>query len=157
MIQKLTMRNADVNLFLRLWIQLDVAPEGLRRDENLSPFQILSMSLDLNEPVVLVQKKLTLLTEQREKISVALLRWNVDKPEYSFAHVRLSAGKREDEKFQEKISLIYKPEKFIFLSITEASCKNFQEKWNFSHLELFFSIQFKMSGNFWDKKTLFLN
>ena len=48
-------------------------------------------------------------------ICLTLLRYNVDKPECSYAQVRLFARKKEDEKFQQVVYVDYKPEDFIYL------------------------------------------
>ena len=49
------------------------------------------------------------------KTSVTLLRYNVDKPENSFAQVRLFARNKEDEKFQQVVYVKYKFEESISL------------------------------------------
>ena len=49
------------------------------------------------------------------KICVTLLRYNVDKPESSFAEVRLLPRKNKDEKFQQVVYVNYKLEQFIYL------------------------------------------
>ena len=49
------------------------------------------------------------------KICVTLLRYNVDKPESSYAQVRLFAREKEDEKFQEVVYVNYKIEEVIYL------------------------------------------
>ena len=46
---------------------------------------------------------------------MTLLRYNVDKPESSYAQVRLFARKKEDEKFQQVVYVNYKLEEFIYL------------------------------------------
>ena len=50
-----------------------------------------------------------------KKICVTLLRYNVDKPESSYAQVRLFARKREDEKVQQVVYVKYKLEEVTFL------------------------------------------
>ena len=49
------------------------------------------------------------------KICVTLLRYNVDKPESSYAQVQLFARKMEDEKFQQVVYVNYKHEDIIYL------------------------------------------
>ena len=49
------------------------------------------------------------------KICVTLLRYNVDKPESSYAQVRSFARKKEDEKFQQVVYVNNKLEEFIYL------------------------------------------
>ena len=46
---------------------------------------------------------------------MTLLRYNVDKPESSYAHFRISAGKKKGEKFQKVVYVNYKIEEFICL------------------------------------------
>ena len=46
---------------------------------------------------------------------MTLLRYNVDKPRSSYARVHLLARKKEDEKFQKKVYVIYKLKKLILL------------------------------------------
>ena len=49
------------------------------------------------------------------RICVTLLRYNVDKPESSYAQVQLFARKEEDEKFQQVVYVKHKFEEFIYL------------------------------------------
>ena len=49
------------------------------------------------------------------KICVTLLRYNVDKPESSYAQIQLFATKKDDEKFQQVVYVKYKLEEFIYL------------------------------------------
>ena len=49
------------------------------------------------------------------KIYVTLLRYNVDKPESSYAQVRIFARKKEDEKLQQVVYVNYKLEEFNYL------------------------------------------
>ena len=49
------------------------------------------------------------------KVCVTLLRYNVDKPESSYAQVRLFARDKENEKFQQVVYVKYKLEQFIYL------------------------------------------
>ena len=46
---------------------------------------------------------------------MTLLRYNVDKPERSYAEGRLFAKKKNDEKFQQVVYVKYKIAEFIFL------------------------------------------
>ena len=46
---------------------------------------------------------------------MTLLRYNVDKPESSYAQIRLFARKNEDEKFQQVVCWNYEFEVFIYL------------------------------------------
>ena len=49
------------------------------------------------------------------KICVTLLRYNVDKPESSYAQIRVIARKTEDEKFQHVVYVNYKLEEIFYL------------------------------------------
>ena len=46
---------------------------------------------------------------------VTLMRYSVEKPESSYAQARLFARKKEDEKFQQVVSVNHKLEDFLFL------------------------------------------
>ena len=48
------------------------------------------------------------------RICVTLLRYNVEKPETSFAQVRIFAKKTEDEKFQQIVYVNYKNEEYMY-------------------------------------------
>ena len=49
------------------------------------------------------------------EICVTLLRYNVEKPESSYAQVQLIARKKEDEIFQQVVYVKYKLEEFFYL------------------------------------------
>ena len=53
--------------------------------------------------------------QANRKICVTLLRYNVEKPEGSYARVRVIAKKKEDEKFQQTVYVNYKSGEFIYL------------------------------------------
>ena len=55
------------------------------------------------------------LCRANRKICVTLLWYNVDKPESSYAQVRLFARKKEDEQFQQVVHVGYKFEEFFYL------------------------------------------
>ena len=46
---------------------------------------------------------------------MTLLRYNVDKPESSYAQVRILERKKNDENFQQVVYVNYKLEEFIYL------------------------------------------
>ena len=73
------------------------------------------MSKDLDEQLKLAQKVIDLVDRANRRICVTLLRYNVDKPESSYAQVRLFARNKEDEKFQQVVYVILKLEEFICL------------------------------------------
>ena len=115
LVQNLTMGEADFNQFMRLRNQLVYAAENYAREENLAPVQIPTLSKDMEEQLKLAHKVVDVVDRANRKICVTLLRYNVDKPENSYAQVRLFARKKEDEKFQQVVYLNYKLEKFIYL------------------------------------------
>ena len=72
------------------------------------------MSRDMDEQLKVAHKVVNVVDRANKKICVTLLRYNVDKPESSYARVRLFAGKKEDEKFQQVVYVKYKLEEFIY-------------------------------------------
>ena len=115
LLQNLTMGEADFNQFMRLTNQLINAAENFAREENLTPVLIPTMSGDMDEQLKLAHNVVDVVDRTNRKISVTLLRYNVDKPESSYAQVRLFARKKEDEKFQQNVYVTYKFEDFIYL------------------------------------------
>ena len=99
LVQNFTMGEADFNQFLRLRNQLVNAAEKFAREENLTPVLIYTMSRDTDEQLKLVHKVVDVVVRTNTKICVTLLRYNLDKPESSYAQVQLFARKKEDEKF----------------------------------------------------------
>ena len=115
LVQNLTMGEANFNQFMRLRNQLVNAAENFAREENLTPVLIPTMSRDMDELLKLAHKVVDVVDRTNRKICVTLLRYNVDKPESSYAQVRLFARKKEDEKFQQVVYVNYKLEEFIYL------------------------------------------
>ena len=115
LVQNLTMGEADFNQLMRLRNQLVFAAENFAREENLTPALIPTMSKDLDEQLKLAHKVVYVLDRANIKICVTLLRYNVDKPESSYAEVQLIARKKEDEKFQQVLYVNYKLEEVIHL------------------------------------------
>ena len=113
--QNLTMGEADFTQFMRLRNQLVNAAENFARDENLTPVLIPTMSRDMDEQLKLADKVVDVVDGTNRKICVTLLRYNVDRPESSYAQVRLNSKKKEDEKFQQVVYVNYKLEEFIYL------------------------------------------
>ena len=109
------MGQADFNQFMRLRNQLVNAAENSARKEFLSSVLIPTMSKDMDEQLKLAHKVVDVLYRANGKICVTLLRYNVDKPESSYAQVRLFARKKEDENFQQVVYVNYKIEQFIYL------------------------------------------
>ena len=73
------------------------------------------MSRDIDERLKLAHNVVDVVDRTNRKISVTLLWYNVDKPESSFAQVRIFARKKEAEKFQQLVFVNYKLEEFIYL------------------------------------------
>ena len=115
LVQNLTKREADFNQFMRLRNQLVNAAENFAREEYLTPLLIPTMSRDIDEQLKLAHKVVDVVDRTNRKICVTLLRYKVDKPESSYAQVRLFARKKEDEKFQQVVYVNYKLEEFVYL------------------------------------------
>ena len=115
LVQKLTMGEADFNQFMRLGNQLLNAAEEFAREYILTPVLISTMARDMDEQFKLAHKVVDVVDRENRKICVTLLRYNVDKPDSSYAQVRLFARKKEDKKFQQVVFVSYKLEEFIYL------------------------------------------
>ena len=109
------MGETDFNQFMRLRSQLVNAAENFAREKNLTPVLIPTMPKDMDEQFKLTHKVVDVVDRANRKICVTLLRYNVDKPESSYAQVRLFAGKKEDERFQQVVYVNYKFEEPIYL------------------------------------------
>ena len=115
LVQNPTMREADSNQFMRMRNQLASAAENIAREEHLTPVLIPTMSKDVDEHFKLAHKVVDVVDRADRRIFVTLPRYNVDKPESSYAQVQLFARKKEDEKFQQIVYVNYKLEEFIYL------------------------------------------
>ena len=115
LVQNLTMGEAHFNQFMRLRNQLVNAAENFAREENLTPVLISTMSKDMDEQLKLAHMVVDVMDRTNRKICVTLLRYNVDKPESSYAQVRLFARKKEDEKFQQVVYVKHKIEEVFYL------------------------------------------
>ena len=73
----------------------------------MKPLPIPTMSEDMDEQLELAHKIVDVMDRANSKICVSLLRYKVDKPESSYAQVRLFARKKEDEKFQQVVYVNY--------------------------------------------------
>ena len=104
LVQNLTIGETDFNWFIWLRNQLVNAAENFAREENLSSLLISTTSKDLDEQPKLARKVVDVVDRVNSKIGVTLLRYNVDKPESSYAQVRLITSKKEDEIFK-KLSM----------------------------------------------------
>ena len=114
LVQNLTMAEADFNQFLRFRNQLVNAAENLAREEHLTPVLIPTMSKDIDEPLKMAHKVVDVVDRANRKICVTLLQYKLDKPENSYAQVRIFGRKKENEKFQQVVSVKYIFEEFIY-------------------------------------------
>ena len=67
------------------------------------------------EKLKLAQKVTDKVDRANRKICVTLLRYTVDEPESSYAQIRLIAGKKEGEEFQQIVYVNWKLEESIYL------------------------------------------
>ena len=86
---------------MRLRNQLVIAAESFARVEKLSPVLIPTLSEDMDEQLKLAHKVVNVVDRANRTICETLLRYSVDKPESSYARVRLIARNKEDEQFQQ--------------------------------------------------------
>ena len=98
--QNLSMAEADFNQFMQLWTYLAIVTKNFGREENLVPVLTPTMSKNMDEQLKLAQKVFDVVDRVNRKIYVTLRWYNVEKPESSYAKVRLFAKKNKDEKFQ---------------------------------------------------------
>ena len=101
LIQNLSMGEADFSQFIRKKNQLVIAADNFLREQNLPPVLQSTLSKDMEEQLKLVHKMIDVVDRPNRRICVTLLRYKVDNPETSYAHVRLFGGKKEEEKFQQ--------------------------------------------------------
>ena len=69
----------------------------------------------MEEQLKLVHKVIDVVDCPNRRICVTLLRYKVDKPETSYAQVRLFGPKKEEEKFQQIVYVNYKLDEFLYL------------------------------------------
>ena len=98
---KILQRERQISTSLRLRYQLVDAAQDFAREEILTRVLIPRMSKDMNEQLKLDHKIVDVVDRANRKICVSLLRYDVDKPESSYAQVRLFARKKQDEKLQQ--------------------------------------------------------
>ena len=80
----------------------------------MTPVLIPTMSRDMDEQLKLAHKVVDVVDRTKRKIFVTLLRYNVDKPESSYAQFRFFARKKKDENFQQVVYVNYKLEEFMY-------------------------------------------
>ena len=83
---------------MQLRNQLVVAAEDVTREENLSPLLIPTPFEDMDEQLKLAHKVVDVVDRANRKISVTLLRYDVDRPESSYGRVHFckEEGGREN-------------------------------------------------------------
>ena len=109
------MGEVDFNHFFRQRNQLVVAADNFFRGQNLSPVLQPTLSTDMEEQLKLVHKVIDVVDRPNRRIGVTLLRYKLDKPETSYAQVRLFERKKEEEKFQQIVYVSYKLDEFVYL------------------------------------------
>ena len=113
--QNISMGEADFNQFFRQRNQLVVAANNILREQNLSPVLQSTLSKDMEEQLKLVHKVIDVVDRPHRRICVTLLRYNVDNPQTTYAQVRLFGRKKEEEKFQQIVYVIYKLDECVYL------------------------------------------
>ena len=109
------MGETGFNQFTRLRKQLVIAAEKFGIEENWSLVLKPTRSEDMHEQLKLAHKLVEVVNRPCRKICVTLLRYNVAKPESSYAQVRMFARKKEGETFQQVVYVIYKFDEVISL------------------------------------------
>ena len=115
LVQSLTMGEADFNQFMGLRNQLVNALENIAREKNLTQVLIPTKSKHLDGQLKLAHKVVDVVDRANRKSCLTMLRYIVDKPESSYAQVRLFARKKENEKFQQVVQVKFKLEELIYL------------------------------------------
>ena len=113
--QNLTMGEADFNPFIRLRNQLVVAVRDFRKVENLPPVQVKLLAKDMEEQLNFTHKVVEVVDRLDRKICQTMLRYKVEKPETSYAQVRLFGRRNDEEKFNQIVYVNYKLDEFCFL------------------------------------------
>ena len=113
--QNVTRGEADFNQFIQLRNQLVNAAENFAREEDLTPVLILTMTNYMDDQLKLSHKVVDVVDRANRKICVTLVWYDVDKPNSFNVQVRIFARKKEDENFQQFVSVNYKLEEFIYL------------------------------------------
>ena len=69
----------------------------------------------MEEQLKLVHKVIDVVDCPNRRICVTPLQYKADNPETSYAQVRLFGRKKEEEKFQQRVYVIYKLDEFVYL------------------------------------------
>ena len=86
------MGEADFSQHMRLKNQLVIAAENCAREQFLSAVVIPTLSENMDEHPKLAHKLADVVDRANRKICVTPLRYSVDKPDSSYAHVQLFAS-----------------------------------------------------------------
>ena len=97
LVQNLTTGEAVFSQFMLLRNQLAITTENFVREDNLSQVLIPRMSNDMDEQLKLDHNVIDVVDEARRKLFVTPLRYNGEKPESSYAQIRLFPKKKEDK------------------------------------------------------------
>ena len=103
LVQNRTMGEGDFTQFNRIKNQLVNGSDKFGREETFQSMLILRRSQDKDDPLILAEKMIDVVDRAKIMTCVTLLRYNVEKPESSYARVRLFSKKKEDEKFQQNV------------------------------------------------------
>ena len=115
LVQNLTMGEADSNQFMKLRNHLVNAAENFAIEKSQTPVLIPTMSKDMEGLLKLAHNVIDVVDRANRIICVTLLRYNVDKPESSYAPFQSFGRKKGDEKCQQFVYVKYKLEEFIYL------------------------------------------
>ena len=113
--QNLTKGEADFFQFIRLRNQLVVAVRDFCKEENMPTLQVKLLAKNMEEQLKLTHNVFEVGDRPHGKICMAMLRFNVEKPEISYVQVRLFGRRKDEEKFNRIVSVNYKLDEFIFL------------------------------------------
>ena len=113
--QNLTKGEADFNQFIRLRNQLVVGVGDFSKEENLPLVQVRLLAEDMEEQLKLTHKVVEVVDRPHRKICVAMLRYNVEKPETSFVQLRLFGRRKNEENFNQIVYVKYILDEFTYL------------------------------------------
>ena len=74
-----------------------------------------TLSKDKEEQLKLVHKVIDVVDRPNRRICVTLLSHKLDNPETFYVQVRLFGRKKEEEKFQQYVSVNYRLDEFVYL------------------------------------------
>ena len=119
------MGESDLKQFMQLRSHLIFETENAVWEPNLCPVQIPTMSKNMDKELKQAHRVVDVVDRPNKKICVTLLHYIVDKPENWYFQFRLNATKKEEEKFQQIVSVnnFFKE----FLSILGATISLYDE------------------------------